>query len=268
MEPKQLRVSLLQMGIAEGRVEDNFRNAQRLVRKAMSDPAKPDLIVLPEMWNTGYALERIGELADYQGRRTRMAIGALCREYGVMAAAGSVAERSDKGVCNTSYAIGRDGRAMGDYSKLHLFGLMNEDAALAAGGALQPVDFQGLKAGILICYDIRFPEAARSLALLGARLLIVPAQWPRPRLHHWRTLLMARAIENQLFVIGCNRVGEGDSHSFFGHSMIIDPWGQVLAEAGEEEEIVSASLNLEQVEEVRAAMPVFKDRRPALYHQG
>jgi predicted amidohydrolase len=117
----------------------------------------------------------------------------------------------------------------------------------------------------MICYDIRFPELARRLALGGAKLLLVPAEWPNPRLHHWRTLLTARAIENQMYVVACNRTGVSGSTSFFGHSMVIDPWGEIVAEADEQETILQATIDLALVDEVRTRIPVFEDRRPALY---
>jgi omega-amidase len=118
---------------------------------------------------------------------------------------------------------------------------------------------------VMICYDIRFPELARTLALDGAKILFVPAEWPHPRLHHWRTLLMARAIENQMFVVSCNRVGTSGSTHFFGHSLIIDPWGEIIAEGAEHEEIITAALDLTEVDKVRGRIPVFEDRRPELY---
>jgi omega-amidase len=125
-----------------------------------------------------------------------------------------------------------------------------------------------MKAGASICYDIRFPEQARTLSLLGAKILFVAAEWPHPRLHHWRTLLMARAIENQMYVVACNRVGNTAIDSFFGHSMIIDPWGEIIAEGGEREEIVTARIDLTLVDHVRNRIPVFEDRRPELYGVG
>src|SRR5690606_653419 len=101
-----------------------------------------------------------------------------------------------------------------------------------------------------------------------AKLLIVPAEWPHPRLHHWRTLLTARAIENQMYVIACNRVGKSGDTSFFGHSMVIDPWGEIIAEAGEEETILTTEIDLGLVDEVRGRIPVFEDRRPSFYTLG
>lgn len=262
---RKLRFSLLQMNVAAGDPQRNFKKAESMFRTAMSASVKPDLLVLPEMWNTGYALDRIGELADWQGERTKALIGGLCREYGVWAVAGSIAEKTETGVRNTSYVFDRSGNKVSGYSKLHLFGLMEEDRVLTAGDSCGVTELADVPAGVMICYDIRFPELARSLALSGARLLIVPAEWPHPRLHHWRTLLMARAIENQAYVAACNRVGEDGTGHFFGHSMMIDPWGSVAAEAGEEETVLAAEADMDIVDEVRSRIPVFKDRRPTLY---
>lgn len=263
----RLRVSLLQMNIAAGEPEENFGKLERMLEEAVAGASgeKPDLVVFPEMWNTGYALERIQELADPGGERTKKLVGEFCRRHEVMAVAGSIAELSDGGVRNTIYVFNRNGKVTADYSKIHLFRLMEEEKALTAGSRIGNIDLEGIPAGAMICYDIRFPELARTLALGGAKLLIVPAEWPHPRLNHWRTLLQARAIENQMYVVACNRVGVSGSTAFFGHSLVIDPWGEIVVEGNEEEGILSADLDLELVDQVRARIPVFEDRRPSLY---
>lgn len=262
---RKLRVSLLQMDVKAGEPEVNFRKLAGMLEEAASGPVKPDLVVFPEMWNTGYALDRLEELADPAGERTKALVGAFCRKHGIMAVAGSVAEKSPEGVRNTVYAFDRNGQVTGEYSKIHLFRLMEEEKALVPGDRPGRIELDGIPAAAMICYDIRFPELARTLALGGAKLLIVPAQWPHPRLHHWRTLLMARAIENQMYVLACNRVGVSGETEFFGHSMVIDPWGDVVAESGGEAEILTADISLGLVDEVRGRIPVFEDRRPGLY---
>lgn len=166
---------------------------------------------------------------------------------------------------NTIYVFDRQGNEAAEYSKIHLFRLMDEEKHLVSGDRVGEFTVEGVPAGMMICYDIRFPELARRLALVGAKILFVPAEWPHPRLHHWRTLLQARAIENQMYVVACNRVGVSGSTEFFGHSMVIDPWGEVIAEGGESEEIIHASVSLDLVDEVRTRIPVFEDRRPQLY---
>lgn len=264
-EQAPLQVSVLQMDIAIGEPERNFARLNELLRDAVASEPKPDVIVVPEMWNTGYALDRIQELADPNGERTKRTISAFCREHGVHVIAGSIAEKTGNDVRNTIYAFDRKGRENGSYSKIHLFRLMDEEKHLAAGDRLGELQLDGIQAGMMICYDIRFPELSRKLALQGAKVLFVPAEWPHPRLHHWRTLLTARAIENQMYVVACNRVGRSGTTDFFGHSMIIDPWGDVIAEGDEEERIIRGELDLSLVDKVRTTIPVFKDRRPELY---
>lgn len=258
-------LALLQMDIAIGEPERNFAKLESLLDEAVAHDPKPDVIVFPEMWNTGYALDRIQELADHYGERTEALLSAFSRKHGVNIIGGSIAEKRDNGVYNTIFAYDRDGNRAGDYSKIHLFRLMDEEKFLQSGDRAGELQLDGIPAGMMICYDIRFPELARKLALGGAQILFVPAEWPNPRLHHWRTLLMARAIENQMFVVSCNRVGVSGTTEFFGHSMVIDPWGEVLAEGGEAETIVRAAVDLSQVPAVRSKIPVFEDRRPSLY---
>ncbi|PZD93585.1 carbon-nitrogen family hydrolase [Paenibacillus sambharensis] len=266
---KRLKVALLQMDIQAGDPDANFRHVEELLHKAVSTEDKPQLIVLPEMWNTGYALDIIDSIADREGQRTKQMMSAFSREHQVQIVAGSIAEqRAAGGVYNTIHVFGPDGAEAGEYSKIHLFCLMDEEKHLQAGGELGTTEVGGEQAGMMICYDIRFPELARTLALQGAKILIVPAEWPNPRLNHWRTLLTARAIENQMYVIACNRVGTSGGTSFFGHSMVIDPWGDIIAEAGEEETILTAEINPELVTEVRGRIPVFTDRRPDHYRLG
>jgi predicted amidohydrolase len=142
---------------------------------------------------------------------------------------------------------------------------MEEEKHLTAGNRLGLYAMDGQTTGSVICYDIRFPEWIRTYALQGMKVLFVPAQWPNPRLQHWRQLLIARAIENQMYVVACNRVGFGGGSEFFGHSLVIDPWGEVIAEGSEREEVVQAQIDLALVDEVRSRIPVFTDRRTSLY---
>ncbi|TDF96641.1 carbon-nitrogen family hydrolase [Paenibacillus piri] len=265
MSNKKWNVALLQMDIAIGEPESNFSKLETMLEQAVTGGTKPDVIVFPEMWNTGYALERIHELADADGQRTRELLSAFSRKHGVNLIGGSIAEKKGGDIYNTIYAFNREGREAADYSKIHLFRLMDEEKYLKEGTTVGQLKVDDVPAGMMICYDIRFPELSRKLALGGAQILFVPAEWPNPRLHHWRTLLMARAIENQMFVVSCNRVGISGTTEFFGHSMIIDPWGEVLAEGGETEQIVRAEIDMGLVAEVRSRIPIFEDRRPGLY---
>ncbi|MDA5108500.1 carbon-nitrogen family hydrolase [Brevibacillus thermoruber] len=258
-------VALLQMDIAFGRPDLNAATVRRLVNQLAEAEQQPDLVVLPELWDTGYDLTRLDEIADDNGERAK----ALLREAAVQLKAhvigGSVAERRDGRVYNTTFVFDREGNLAGSYSKAHLFRLMDEEKYLAAGEKPGLYILDGQTTGSVICYDIRFPEWLRVHALKGAKVMCVPAQWPHPRLDHWRQLLIARAIENQMYVVACNRVGEGGGNTFCGHSMVVNPWGEVIAEGMQQEEIVYAELDLALVDEVRGRIPVFADRRTELY---
>ncbi|WP_397376359.1 carbon-nitrogen family hydrolase [Paenibacillus vietnamensis] len=265
MMADKMRLALLQMHIEAGNPEANFAKLSAMLEEAVNGGEKPDVILFPEMWNTGYALTEIETLADKEGARTKAFLSAFSQKHGVHIIGGSIAELKDGKVLNTIYVFDREGNVTSDYSKIHLFRLMDEEKYLAAGDKPGKLQLEGEEAGMMICYDIRFPELARKLALGGAKLLFVPAEWPHPRLHHWRTLLTARAIENQMYVVACNRTGESGDTRFFGHSLVLDPWGETVAEAGEEETIVRAEIDLSLVDAVRAKIPVFEDRRPTIY---
>ncbi|MDF2961264.1 MAG: Nitrilase/cyanide hydratase and apolipoprotein N-acyltransferase [Paenibacillus sp.] len=265
MADKKWNIALLQMDIKIGEPELNYSKLEEMLEQAAVKGPKPDVILFPEMWNTGYALDRIQELADTGGSRTHELLSAFSRKHGIHVIGGSIAEKKGDDIFNTIYAYDREGNRVADYSKIHLFRLMDEEKYLQEGKSLGKLQLDGVQAGMMICYDIRFPELSRKLALGGAQIVFVPAEWPNPRLHHWRTLLMARAIENQMFVVSCNRVGISGTTEFFGHSMIIDPWGEVLAEGDETEQIIRAEIDLELVEQVRSRIPIFEDRRPSLY---
>lgn len=276
---KKWQVAVIQMDVRIGEPAENMTRVKRALAEAIglgeaSDRdvsnrtvvQKPDVIVLPEMWNTGYALRDLANLADADGESTKALIRSFAAEHGVNIIAGSVAVSEPDGTfANRSYVFNRQGESVTHYDKLHLFRLMDEEQYLRQGERLGQFQLEGLNAALMICYDIRFPELTRTLALGGARVLFVPAQWPNPRKHHWRTLLQARAIENQMYVVACNRVGMSGETSFFGHSMVIDPWGEVLAEGDEQETILRAELDLELVSDVRGRIPIFADRRPELY---
>jgi omega-amidase len=266
MNMKQpVRIALLQMDIALGQPEVNYEKAIEWIERAASRGT--DLIVLPEMWNTAYSLQNIREIADRDGKMTRERIGSLAKKHGVNILAGSVADLRDGEVYNTTYIFDRTGAVAGQYSKIHLFRLMDEEKFLQAGEQVGRFTLDGVEIGSMICYDLRFPELTRTLSLSGAQVVFVPAEWPHPRLNHWRHLQIARAIENQMFVISCNRVGKAGDTEFFGHSMVIDPWGEILLEADEQEGIHHVTIDLGLVPEIRSRIPIFEDRRPELYRQ-
>lgn len=217
------------------------------------------LIVLPELWTTGYALKQLPGLADPAPALSLLRETAMRDKLWIVA--GSVIEKDRDCYYNTAYVINHTGEVAGKFRKCHLFGPMGEDRYFSPGNETCVVDSPYGKIGVLICYDLRFPELALKTVDLGARILVIPAEWPHPRLDHWQTLNRARAIENQVFILACNRVGTTGRTHFCGNSMIIDPWGQVLANGGETEVVITAQLDLDQVDAVRAAIPCWADRQ-------
>jgi len=217
------------------------------------------------MWNTSYDLKRITEIADREGEPCAKRIGELAKELEINIIAGSVANKKGDKVYNTSYIFNRKGEKVAEYSKVHLFGLMNEGDYLERGNKRCIFELDGVPCGLIICYELRFPELSRALALDGAQLLFVPAQWPHSRMHPWKILNQARAIENQFYVVAVNRVGKEGKGEFAGHSMIVDPLGEVIYEGKDQEEIKIAQLDLDKVDEVRRKMTCFSDRIVEVY---
>ncbi|WP_438495409.1 carbon-nitrogen family hydrolase [Paenibacillus sp. IHBB 3054] len=258
-----MKISLIQLDIAFGKPEANYVAAEHKIRQAAA--TCPDCLILPELWTTGYDLTRLDEIADPEGQITKDFISGLAREYGINIVAGSVANKQAAGITNSMFVFGRNGELAGEYSKLHLFRLMDEHLYLQPGEAKGLFSLDGALCAGLICYDIRFPEWVRAHTALGAEVLFISAEWPLPRLSHWRALLISRAIENQCYVVACNRAGADPANIFAGHSMIIDPWGDIICEAGKSEEILSGVIDLQKVREVRQQIPIFSDRRPELY---
>jgi omega-amidase len=258
-----LKIALIQLDIAFGNPAANYAAAERRIREAAAEG--PDCLILPELWTTGYDLTRLREIADPEGAITRSFIASLAREYEINIVAGSVAKQESGGVSNCMLIFNRQGELVGEYSKLHLFRLMDEHLYLQPGEAKGLFELDGTPCAGLICYDIRFPEWIRAHMAQGAEILFVSAEWPLPRLSHWRALLISRAIENQCYVVACNRAGSDPANLFAGHSMIIDPWGEIICEASETEQIITGEIDLQRVRQIRKQIPVFSDRRPDLY---
>ncbi|MGE7020827.1 carbon-nitrogen family hydrolase [Solibacillus cecembensis] len=260
-----MKIGCIQLNVGFGKVDENYARAEKSIREAVAGGA--EIVVLPEMWNSGYALEKLEELADINGERTQAFLSALAKELAVHIVGGSVSVKRDNGkFYNTMYTYSRDGELVGEYSKAHLFRLMDEHLYLESGDTMNRFALDEIEAGGVICYDIRFPEWLRAHALDGAKVLFVPAQWPTPRIDHWKTLLQARAIENQCFVVAVNRIAR-KVENFNGQSMIIGPWGEVLWTGAEDEELAIIDVDFSVVDEVRERIPVYEDRRPQLYEK-
>lgn len=258
------KIALAQLDIQLGNPAENYQKARRAIEEAASHHA--DIVVLPEMWNTGYALDQLSDLADENGQKTQQFLSELALKNQINIVGGSVAVRREQSFFNTTYVYDQKGNLISSYEKVHLFGLMNEDQYLAAGQKENHFELAEIPSASFICYDLRFPEWIRTVARHGTDILYFPAEWPSKRIEQWKIMLQSRAIENQAFVVAVNRVGTDLENSFNGHSLVINPLGQVIHDAGEAEQVSYAKIDLAQLAQVRGAIPVFKDRRPNLYH--
>ncbi|MCW2277380.1 carbon-nitrogen family hydrolase [Heliophilum fasciatum] len=259
-----MKIGLLQFNVAYGLPASNRATVAKYLTEIQDQAI--DVILLPEMWTSGYALKSLDQLADQDNEPTGTTLRAWARQTGATIVGGSIPVRQGDGFVNRMLAFGPDGQQKLSYDKVHLFSLMEEDRYLIAGNQTGNFSIGTVPCGAVICYDLRFPEWIRKTVIGGCAVLFVAAQWPTARLDHWRLLIQARAIENQCFVVACNRTGDdGRGTHFPGHSMVIDPWGRIVAEADEQPGWLWAEIDLEQVEQVRRTIPVFRDRRTELY---
>lgn len=259
-----MKISAIQMDLAFNDPDKNEEKIERLVEDVIQKES-PDTIVLPEMWNLSFYPKDVKENADKEGIRSKALLSRLSKTYQVNIVGGTVATISNGQLFNSSYQYDRMGQLIHTYHKVHLFSPSKEDKVFTPGHEIGLFELDGVKVGIATCYDLRFVEWIRILALEGIEILFVPAAWPHPRVSHWQTLLKARAIENQFFVVGANSVGKANELTFCGHSVILDPLGEALAESAEEATVLTAELDLSHRKEIKTQINVFKDRRPELY---
>ncbi|MDG7052201.1 MAG: carbon-nitrogen family hydrolase [Nitrososphaerota archaeon] len=254
----------IQMDIKPGDPERNFQRAIELLERAADRGAK--LASLPELMITGFDYDFIRGHAKPIPNTEIQILCDKAKELKMCLVAGSIAERRTDGIYNTSLFIDDSGRVLGKYSKVHLFPLMGENVHFKGGKNPSPIFHTKYgKIGMMICYDLRFPELARRLTLEGAEILVIPSEWPHPRIDHWMTLIKARAIENQIYVLAVNRVGKDKTGSYFGATSIIDPWGNPLASSGDEEGVVMAPINLSMIPRVRSKIPSLNSRVEEAY---
>jgi predicted amidohydrolase len=241
---------------------DDESLADRTVRVAglVRGQVGADLVVLPELWpQGGFSYDRWQDEAQPVDGPVVESLRAAARDLGATVHMGSLVERDRDGhLFNTSVLVGADGGILTTYRKVHLFGFGDgEPKHMTAGDG--PVVHGSL--GLATCYDLRFPEQFRLLLDGGADVVLLVAAWPAKRVAHWRLLAQARAVENQSYVVACNTAGTHAGVPMGAHSMVVDPWGTVLAEAGEDEEVLVADLDLDLVRTTRSSFPVLADRR-------
>ena len=271
------RIGLCQMGGSDA--QDIYSNKQETWQKASSmvrraKDAGCDIVCLPEMWNTPYANRYFEPYAETEDGETVSRMSALAGELGIYLAGGTISEREENRVYNTAYVFDRNGRIIGKHRKAHLFDVdieggirFMESETLSSGDCATVIDTEFGRIGIAICFDVRFPEFFRKMTLEGAKMVILPAAFSKKTgTDHWHLAMRSRAVDNQVYFAAVSPAyAEGGIYEAYGHSLVSDPWGKVIAEAGTGEEIVYADIDFEYVDSVRQQLPLLRARRPEIY---
>ncbi|ORX75676.1 cyanide hydratase [Anaeromyces robustus] len=286
MNQDNINVCLIQLNVIPYNFEENKKKIEKYVDKVMNLHQKPDIIVLPEMWNIGFTINKVNEYCDRDGKQTKLFLNYLAKKYHIIIIGGSIANFDTKNNIyqNLNMNFDSNGQLLSSYAKIHLFSPSKENTVFTRGHQFKVISTNINKTFInnneieknnnskltletnsnLIFHneEIRFEG--------GLDILFVSAAWPYPRLNHWRNLLIARAIENQCYVVAVNNCGEMDGLTFCGHSLVIDPWGEVLIEGRELEgkdfdEILITSLSFKVLKDIRQRICVFNDRFPEIY---
>ncbi|WP_405424071.1 carbon-nitrogen family hydrolase [Streptomyces erythrochromogenes] len=256
-----MRASLIQIAVNEG---ESVSSRRARVADLVREQDESDLVVLPELWTVGaFAYEQFETEAEPLDGPTYEVMSKAARDAGVWLHAGSVVERAGDGsLYNTALVLSPAGELAATYRKIHRFGFDQGEAVLmSAGDSLTTVELPEQTLGITTCYDLRFPELFRGLVDAGATTMVVAAGWPARRRSHWTLLSRARAVEDQSYVLACGLAGTHAGVEQAGHSLVVDPWGEVLAEAGPGEEVLTVDLDPAKVADTRAQFPALKDRR-------
>ena len=269
-----LTVAQVQMRVTRDKAE-NIAAACRLIRRAAEQGA--EFVMLPEMFCCPYENGAFRPYGEEQDGPAQRALSALAAELGIWIVGGSIPELEGNRVYNTSFVYDSAGRQVARHRKMHLFDIsveggqtFRESDTLSPGGEITVFDTPWGKMGLCICFDLRFEELARLMALRGARVIFVPAAFNMTTgPAHWELLFRQRAVDNQLFTVGTSPArSESETYVAWGHSIVCDPWGSVLHQCGAEEEISITSLDLHRVESVRRQLPILRARREDIYFIG
>lgn len=254
-----MKVAILQLAFSQ---EDDKAARISRVEGILDQVKDADLVLLPEVWNIGYfAFDQYKSQSETLEGETITRLAAKAKEHGMYIYAGSFIERDGDNLYNGTALLDRKGEICGHYRKIHLFGIGSEERKyLSAGEKTTVCDTDFGKVGLSICYDVRFPELHRRMAAEGAEFILSCAAWPYPRVENWLVLNQARAIENQCFYMTCGCAGTSNGKGFIGRSMAVDPWGNVVSSAGEQETILQFEINPEDVARCRSQLSFLKDR--------
>ena len=267
----KIKLALCQMKVIDDK-EENLNKASLMISRASENS---DFIVLPEMFNCPYSNDKFIEYGeDEKDSPTLHKISSLARENNVYILAGSIPEKEEDKLFNTSYLFDRQGNMIAKHRKMHLFDIdvkdgitFKESDVLTAGDDFTVVNTEFGKIGIGICYDVRFPELARVMVENGALVLFYPGAFNMTTgPAHWQLLFRSRALDNQVFCIGvAPALNEDASYHSYGHSIVANPWGEVMAEVGQKEEIIFCEIDLSEIKKVREELPLLKNKRKDLY---
>lgn len=258
----KLNIALAQMELEFGEPERNLAAAKKAVVQAVREGS--DIVLLPELWASGYDLKNASSYASSINEGWFSAMCDLAKEHSIVLG-GSLIEQAGEDYYNTFLLVDQQGEQLGTYRKAHLFDLIDEKVYFTPGAQPGLVKSPWGKIGLALCYDLRFPELFRAYALKGAQLILLVAEWPRSRIAHWDVLLQARAIENQCFIAAVNKVGRNHGNQLGGNSVVVGPLGEILVQGGAAPAVFTAEIDLDEVAQVRNWMPVLDDRNPAVY---
>jgi len=253
-----MRVASIQMVVFEKDKQKTLEYAKEKILHLKG----VDLVVLPELWNIGFmSFDRYVSEAEGKDGPTLSMLIDLAKEINAYIHTGSFVEKEGEKYYNSSYLLSPKGELLANYRKIHLFGYQSrETEILTRGDEVVVVDTSIGKFGMATCYDLRFPEMFRAMVDKGAEIFLVCSAWPYPRLEHWLMLNRVRAFENQCFLVSADSVGSNEGSLFVGHSMIVDPWGVIMASGGDEEVILQVEIDLKKVKEARLKFPALADR--------
>ncbi len=252
-----MKIASIQLNISWENKQENLIKAERFIETAKNDNC--DLIVFPEMFNTGFSMD-VGKIAEQPNSDTTRALCELAKKYRINLIAGYAEKDNSKGK-NVALIIGREGNVNARYVKNHPFSFAKEHESFLPGNEQVVFEVDGIKSSIFICYDLRFPELFRKVAK-DIKIIFVIANWPEVRQPHWEALLQARAIENQCFIIGVNRIGkDGNDLVYGGGSNVFSPLGINLSRGGKNQEYIVTDLDISEVGAVRERFPFLQDMK-------
>lgn len=268
----KIKLALCQMNVIDNK-KANLETARSMIASSAEENA--DFIILPEMFNCPYSNDKFIEYCETENSsQTLKSISELSKENDVYILAGSIPEKEGNKLFNTSYLFDKNGNIIGKHRKMHLFDIdvkdkitFKESDVLTAGDGVTVVETEFGKIGIGICYDIRFPELARIMVEKGASILCYPGAFNMTTgPAHWELLFRSRALDNQVFCIGvAPALNENASYHSYGHSIVANPWGEVLSQGDEKEQIIFCEIDLDEIKKIREELPLLKNKREDLY---